>query len=232
MDAILSGLTRFRSEVFPQQQALYRRLVSDGQQPKALVISCADSRVAPELITQSGPGELFVCRNAGNIVPPFAQANGGVSSVIEYAVMALGVRDILVCGHSDCGAMKALLKPEALTDMPNVRAWLRHSNAAHSVLCSAYPRGLCDHEAARILAQENVVTQLQHLRTHPSVAARLAKGDLSLHGWFFDLETGEVSAVDGTTGRFARVTGDNILPIAVPPAQRLAAAAPAQHAAE
>jgi carbonic anhydrase len=219
---LLQRVSRFRCEIFPDHQSLYRQLASDGQQPKVLMISCADSRVVPELITQSSPGELFVCRNAGNIVPPFAQANGGVSSAIEYAVVALGVRDIVVCGHSHCGAMKALLHPELLHDMPNVQSWLRHSHAAYSVLVNAYPQDLTAHETAKVLALENVVAQLQHLRTHPSVAARVATGAISLHGWFFDLETGETLALDGASGRFSRIDEDGQYPVAVPPLQRLA----------
>ena len=197
----------------PDQQALYQRLATNGQSPKALMISCADSRVVPELITQADPGELFVCRNAGNIVPPFSQANGGVSSTVEYAVMVLGVRDIVVCGHSDCGAMKAFLTPEKLEDMPNVAAWLRHSHAANSVVCSAYPH-LEGTERVRALALENVIAQINHLRTHPSVAAALAKGELTLHGWFFDIQTRSILALDGTTGVFHPVENGTELPIA------------------
>ena len=127
MEQFLERAALFRGQVFPAQSALYERLASHGQSPSALMVSCADSRVVPELITQAAPGDLFVCRNAGNIVPPFSQANGGVSSAVEYAVMALGVRDIVVCGHSDCGAMKAFSNPAALEKMPNVAAWLRHA---------------------------------------------------------------------------------------------------------
>jgi len=198
-------------------------LATDGQSPKALMISCADSRVVPELITQSGPGELFVCRNAGNIVPPFSQANGGVSSAVEYAVVALEVSEIIVCGHSDCGAMKAFLTPEKLHAMPNVAAWLRHAHAAHQVVCCAYPH-LEEKAAVRALAQENVVAQINHLRTHPSVAAALAQGRLSLHGWFFDIETGGVLALNGETGRFEQVGEQAALPVAVAPVRRAAAA--------
>ncbi|WP_342236700.1 carbonic anhydrase [Inquilinus sp. OTU3971] len=223
MDDLFHGMARFRAEVFPLQQPLYQKLATDGQQPQALVISCADSRVVPELITQSGPGQIFCCRNAGNIVPPFSQANGGVSSAIEYAVVALGVRDIVVCGHSDCGAMKALLHPEALRDMPNVAAWLRHSHAAHRVVCEAYPPDRGERETLRSLALENVVAQLNHLRTHPSVASRIAQGRLRLHGWFFELETGEIHAYDGAAGRFGRIDGAGGLPVALPPMPRLAA---------
>jgi carbonic anhydrase len=213
MDQFLDRMARLRGQVFPTQQALYERLATHGQSPKALMISCADSRVVPELITHADPGELFVTRNAGNIVPPFSQANGGVSSAVEYAVVALGVRDIVVCGHSDCGAMKAFLHPEALEEMPNVAAWLRHSHAAHKVVCTAYPH-LEEKAAVRALALENVVAQLNHLRTHPSVAAALAQGRLTLHGWFFDIETCSILALDGATGQFQPVQENERLPIA------------------
>jgi carbonic anhydrase len=218
---MLERAALFRDNVFPGESALYRRLASDGQSPRALMISCADSRVVPEIITQAGPGELFVCRNAGNIVPPFSQANGGVSSAVEYAVIALGVRDIIVCGHSDCGAMKAFSNPDALAQMPNVAAWLRHAHAAHSVVCSAY-HDLDDASAARALALENVVVQLNHLRTHPSVASAVAKGELTLHGWFFDIETGDILALDGDAGTFVKVRDSGSMPVALSAKPRIA----------
>lgn len=220
--SIIQGISTFRGSVFPGQQRMYERLVRDGQQPKALIIACADSRVAPEHITQAGPGELFVCRNAGNIVPPFAEMNGGVSSAIEYAVVALGVRDIVVCGHSDCGAMKGLMQPGALKDMPNVAAWLRHSHAADRIVCEAYPDDIDPGDRLRALALENVVVQLAHLRTHPSVASALARGRLSLHGWFFEIETGRLHAYDGS--RFVALTDDTPLPVAEVSTPRRAAA--------
>ncbi|CAN7567387.1 carbonic anhydrase [Rhizobium rhizogenes] len=215
MNDLLKGISSFRGVVFPNHSALYRRLAQEGQQPQALMISCADSRVMPETITQSGPGELFVCRNAGNIVPPFSTANGGVSSAIEYAVLALGVRDIIVCGHSDCGAMKGLCCPELLKPMPNVAAWLKHSYAAHSIVCEAYPADLSERQKVRAVAMENVVVQLDHLRTHPSVAAKLATNDVTLHGWFFDIETGEVQVYDGAAASFTEIYEDRPLPVAV-----------------
>ncbi|MCJ2105351.1 carbonic anhydrase [Methylobacterium sp. E-041] len=236
MDNIIQGISEFQDKVFPGQQAMYQRLVRDGQQPKALIIACADSRVSPEHITQAGPGELFVCRNAGNIVPPFSTATGGVSSAIEYAVVALGVRDVVVCGHSDCGAMKGLMSPEALARMPNVAAWLRHSHAAERIVCEAYPADMDPKERHRALALENVIVQLANLRTHPSVAAGLAKGQLRLHGWFFEIETGILLAYDGEAGRFLPLdaldsAGD--FPVAQGSAVRMAAPeyAPPQAAA-
>lgn len=220
MTDILDAASRFQREGFLENRTLYERLARDGQSPKALIISCADSRVIPESITDAGPGDVFVCRNAGNIVPPFDVASGGVSSAIEYAVVALGVRDIVVCGHSGCGAMKALLDPKSLEPMPNVAAWLRHSSAAQAIVCEAYPADMEAADAACAMAMENVAQQIVHLRGHPSVAAKLARGEIRLHGWYFEIETGVVQALDGETGRFAPIVDAASAPVAVAPAPR------------
>ncbi|WNO52847.1 carbonic anhydrase [Stakelama saccharophila] len=220
MNEFLERVSDFQQRAFADKQALYDKLATDGQSPKALMISCADSRVVPEEIFRASPGDLFVCRNAGNIVPPFSHANGGVSSTVEFAVAALGVRDIIVCGHSDCGAMKGLLNPELASSMPNVAAWLRHSHAAHSVV-GTYSDCTGD-DAVRAAALENVVAQLGHLRTHPSVAAGIARGDIALHGWFFDIKHGRVLALDGDTGEFRAIRADQPLPVALPAAPRRA----------
>lgn len=222
MNEIIGRIFKFEKHVFARHADLYSRLATDGQNPKALMISCADSRIVPELILQAEPGDLFVTRNAGNIVPPFAQANGGVSSAVEYAVLALGVTDIIVCGHSGCGAMEGLLKPGALDEMPNVAAWLRHSHAAQGVVRDCYP-DLAHDERLRVLSLENVVCQLAHLRTHPSVAAGIARGQIALHGWFVDIHAGSILALDGQRGHFTPVRDDSPLPIALPHAARLAA---------
>ncbi|WCM27630.1 carbonic anhydrase [Sphingomonas sp. QA11] len=232
MNDLIGRVISFEKQVFPNHSALFAQLVSDGQSPKALMISCADSRVVPEQILQAGPGELFVCRNAGNIVPPFSNHNGGVSSTVEYAVMALGVRDIIVCGHADCGAMKALMNPAGLERMPNVAAWLRHSDAACSVVNDCYPSDMEDAERVRAAALENVVAQIAHLRTHPSVASAIARGELALHGWFVDIREGVILALDGETGRFATIADDRPIPVALVAAQRLAASSHALEAAE
>ena len=223
MNELIGRVFSFEKQVFPNRSALYSHLATNGQRPKALMISCADSRVVPEQIMQADPGDLFVCRNAGNIVPPFSQANGGVSSTVEYAVLALGVRDIIVCGHSDCGAMKALMAPESLANMPNVAAWLRHSNAAYSVVHDCYPE-MAQGDLERAAALENIVVQLAHLRTHPSVASAIARGELALHGWFVDIHEGVILALDGGTGHFAAVRDDRPLPVALPAGHRLATA--------
>ena len=221
MNDLIGRVLSFEKQVFPNQSALFAKLVSDGQSPKALMISCADSRVVPEQIMQAAPGELFVCRNAGNMVPPFATMNGGVSSTVEYAVVALGVRDIIVCGHSDCGAMKALAAPEPPKGMPNVVAWLRHGSAAEHVVSSCCP-DLGEAERVRAIALENVITQIAHLRTHPSVAAALARGEMALHGWFVDISAGQVLGLDGDSGQFLPLRENQPLPVAVPAALRVA----------
>ncbi len=222
MNELLGRVFSFEKHVFPNESALYNRLASDGQSPKALMISCADSRIVPEHIIQAQPGDLFVCRNAGNIVPPHATQNGGVTSTVEYAVMVLGGRDIIVCGHSDCGAMKALSTNADLSAMPNVAAWLRHSHAAQMVCRASYTDDLSDAEKLRNMALENVVAQLAHLRTHPSVASGIARGEIALHGWYVDIHAGQVLGLDGSTGRFMPLREDEPMPIALPHARRLA----------
>jgi carbonic anhydrase len=222
MNEVIGRIFKFEKHVFARHADLYSRLATNGQSPKALMISCADSRIVPELILQAEPGDLFVTRNAGNIVPPFAQANGGVSSAVEYAVVALGVTDIIVCGHSGCGAMEALLRPGSLDEMPNVAAWLRHSHAAQGVARNCYP-GLDEKDRLRVLSLENVVCQLAHLRTHPSVAAGIARGKIALHGWFVDIHAGAILALDEEKGHFTPVRDDSPLPVACPHASRLAA---------
>lgn len=214
MNDLIIRAARFRDDVFPARRALYENLANHGQAPKALMISCADSRVVPEFITQCEEGELFVTRNAGNIVPPYATQLGGVSAVIEYAVVALAVRDIVICGHSGCGAMRALLTGHGLTEMPNVAAWLRHSHAAQCVVHATYPETLDTPEAMRAMELENVVAQLNNLRTHPSIAAALARGAVTLHGWYFDVQNGHVWALDGESGNFIPLSDEQLTPIA------------------
>ena len=220
MNDLIGRVFSFEKTVFPQSGDLFAKLSSQGQAPKALMISCADSRIVPEQILQAQPGELFVCRNAGNMIPPYATMNGGVSSTVEYAVMALGVRDIIVCGHSDCGAMKGMAQPEALGAMPNVAAWLRHGAAAAQVVQHCCP-DLTGAERVRALSLENVIAQLAHLRTHPSVASAIAKGEMALHGWFVDIAAGQVLGLDGETGQFAPLREDFPLPVALPAQRRL-----------
>lgn len=221
MNELIGRVFHFEKTIFPASSELFGKLSTEGQEPKALMISCADSRIVPEQIMQAQPGDLFVCRNAGNMVPTFATQNGGVSSTVEYAVVALGVRDIIVCGHSDCGAMKALAAPELPAGMPSVEAWLRHGAAAKHIVDSCH-HDLEGSERVRRLSLENVIAQLSNLRTHPSVASAMAKGEMSLHGWFVDIAAGQVLGLDGETGRFVPLRENEPLPIAVPARTRLA----------
>ena len=214
MQRILNGVRRFQRDVFPRERPLFRRLAS-GQNPEALFLTCADSRIVPDLITQTGPGDLFICRNAGNIAPPYGEAAGGVSATIEYAVVGLRVRDIVVCGHSHCGAMMAILRPEQLRSMPSVSAWLWHADRARLIV-EEHHADLSDEEKIEMLTQQNVLGQIDHLRTYPSVASRMLKGELRLHGWVYHIETGVVKAYDPSTGSFSPIAN------AEPPLEEIA----------
>lgn len=199
MRDIIDGFLRFQREVYPQRAELFKQLATT-QHPKALFVTCSDSRVVPELLTQREPGELFVIRNAGNIVPSYGPEPGGVSATVEYAVAVLGVKDIVICGHSDCGAMGAISRCTCLDNLPAVASWLRHSDAAKAINAAHHfdsPRAKLDG-----LVRENVIAQLANLRTHPSVALALEQGRLNLHGWVYDIEAGSIDALDGATRRF------------------------------
>jgi carbonic anhydrase len=227
MNDLIGRVFGFEKQVYPDRSELYGRLAREGQSPGALMISCADSRIVPEHVMQASPGELFVCRNAGNMVPPASDNIGGVSATVEYAVAVLGVRDIIVCGHSDCGAMKGLAGPvDALAGVPAVAAWLRHGAAARAVVDKSYPE-LEGDARIRALSLENIVAQLTHLRSHPSVAAAIARGEMALHGWFVDILDGCVLGLDGESGRFVPLREDEPLPVALPSRERRAAAEPA-----
>jgi carbonic anhydrase len=214
---IVDGFLHFHHEVFPQQEELFKKLAT-AQAPKAMFITCADSRIVPELITQSSPGDLFVTRNVGNVVPPYGQMNGGVSTAIEYAVLALGVQHIIICGHSDCGAMRAVLNPDSLEKMPTVKAWLRHAEVAKTMV---HDNCHCadEKESMPILTEENVIAQLQHLRTHPSLASRMANCHWFIHGWVYNIETSEIKAYDADQGRFLPLDGSHPIPVATPKAR-------------
>lgn len=192
LDKLKEGILRFRTEVYPAQAETYRKAGSEPQRPAALIVTCADSRIDPELITQSGPGEVFVTRNIGNLVPAYGEMLGGVSAVVEYAVSALKVKHIAVCGHSDCGAMKALLHPASLESMATVKRWMRNAEAALSVTESLSEKDEKPSERLRRLTEENALLQVQHLRTHPSVAGAMAREELTLSAWVYDIGTGEV----------------------------------------
>jgi carbonic anhydrase len=194
VDRILKGLSRFQKNVYPKHRDLFQKLAL-GQRPEALFITCADSRIDPCMLTQTKPGDLFICRVIGNVVPPYPDAIGGVSATIEYAVGVLGVPDVIVCGHTDCGVMKGVVNPEPLEPLTSVTAWLNYAQPARQA-AAAQEQKLADLEFLLAVTERNVVEQLGNLRTHPSVAARLEQGDLRLHGWLYDLGEGVVTVYD------------------------------------
>jgi len=196
---LLKGAQTFHDEVYPKNQELFFDL-AEGQSPATLFITCADSRINPSMITQTKPGELFIVRNVGNIVPPYGEMLGGVSSAIEYAVGALGITNIVVCGHSNCGAMGALMDLDSpkLDKLPTVKRWLRTADTARAV---AFALRADDAGPASVqdLAEQNVLLQLTHLRTHPLVAAALASNKLTLQGWFYDIAKGTITVLNEET---------------------------------
>ncbi|MCX7418736.1 MAG: carbonic anhydrase [Planctomycetia bacterium] len=207
MQEFFSGVHQFQSQVFQRERDFFDKLVA-GQSPSALFVTCSDSRVDPNLITQSGPGELFVLRNAGNIVPPYGASNGGESATIEYAVAALGVRDIVICGHSRCGAVNALLHPEKAAGMPLVSAWLNHAETTRRIIQENYSNITGD-DLVEIAVQEHVLVQVENIQTHPAVAVKLQRGELALHAWIYRLETGTISAYSSENARFELLTTDD-----------------------
>ncbi len=201
MQKLVDGIHEFQQQYFTSHKLLFERL-ANGQQPLALFITCSDSRIDPSLLTQTQPGELFIMRNAGNIVPPYGAVMGGEAATIEFAICVLKVKDIIVCGHSHCGAMNGLLHPEQVVEMPAVQVWLTHAEATSRIMKENYKH--ITEEAPRLTAtvEENVLVQLENLRTHPSAAAKLARGELKLHGWVYKFETGQVFAYDADEGQF------------------------------
>jgi carbonic anhydrase len=199
MDDLIAGVRTFQRDVYPQNWELFERLAR-GQSPDALVITCSDSRVDPNLLTQARPGQLFELRNAGNLVPKYSEHVGGVTATIEFAVTALGVTNIIICGHSGCGAMAGLLNPEQLRGMPRVAEWLKHASVVRESLAAAGQLDAPD--ALERAIEANVIVQLDHLRSHPSVAEKLSNGRVRLHGWVYHIATGEVMSYDANHREF------------------------------
>ena len=194
VEKFLGGISRFQKDVYQKHQDFFETLAM-GQRPEALFITCADSRIDPCLLTQTKPGELFICRVIGNIVPPYPDAISGVSATIEYAVGVLRVPEVIVCGHTDCGVMKGALDPESLRAYPNVMAWLRYAKVQHH---ERQPSA----DSLLALTEDNVVAQLKNLRSHPTVQARLEEGDLALHGWVYHIGPGTVTTYNEATRKF------------------------------
>jgi len=204
MPAFAAGVVKFQKEVYPEKRALFEKL-SLGQAPEALFITCSDSRIETAMITQTDPGELFICRNAGNIVPPHMEKAGGMTASIEFACAVLNVPHIVVCGHTECGAMDGALHPERVAHLPHVSEWLGYAGAAVQEIEDQLGDKPEPEKLAR-LTERNVILQLKNLASHPAVAARLKKDDLKLHGWVYDIKTGDVSAYDSDLKKFIPVS--------------------------
>lgn len=199
------GIHHFQENYFAKNRAMFEKL-AEGQNPETLFITCSDSRVNPNLITNTDPGELFLVRNVGNIVPSVARGVlGGVSAAIEYAVEVLKVSHVVVCGHTGCGAMDAILHPERVEHLPFVKRWLDESAAIRDIIAQRY--GGLDLEARMNAAvEENVLVQLENLRSFSFVARRLDEGSLTIGGWVYQISTGAVFDYDPVAGQFLQIT--------------------------
>ena len=201
MKRLIQGLHQFQTNYFTEHRDLFE-LLSQGQHPRVLFITCSDSRIDPNLMTQAEPGGMFIIRNAGNIIPPYNATNGGEGAAVEYAIHALGIEEIIVCGHSHCGAMKGLLQIGKLAEeMPAVYEWLKHAEATRRAVKEHYQ----EYEGEELLnatIKENVLTQLENLRTYPVIYSRLKSGKLQIHGWFYEIETGEVLEYSSTLKKY------------------------------
>lgn len=212
MNKLLDGLRSFQASVYPKNAHAFRKL-ADQQHPLAAMITCADSRIVTSLLLQCDPGDVFVCRNAGNIVPPYDADMSGVAASVEYALDVLQVRHLIVCGHSDCGAMKALLEPDSVRSLPAVSRWLKNADAARRI-AAAEPAFESSADRLRFATQENIIVQLTNLTTYPPVAAALSRGAVELHGWYYDIGAGQVFHFDPQLRRFVAFDSAAQLPLA------------------
>ena len=197
---IIQGIQLFQERVFGTKESLFQKL-GEGQAPLALFITCSDSRINPNLLTQTEPGELFILRTAGNLVPPHGSPPSSEEATLEYALKHLHIRDVILCGHSRCGAVQALLAPDSLRDLPGVAQWLTH---ARDVLPAVERLGASLSPAEKILLaiERNVLVQLEHVKSYPFVTEALTAGRLRLHAWVYHFESGQVTAHDPGKERF------------------------------
>jgi carbonic anhydrase len=214
MQKLARGVHTFQAQYFARHKDLFRNLAERGQRPEALFITCADARIVPSLITSTEPGELFIVRNVGNIVP-HVSLPGGTAAAIEYAVEVLEVRDIIVCGHTHCGAIQALLDPASMDRLPLVRRWLAQNERVRDIVAQRYAHL---EPAARMTAaiEENVLVSLENLRAFPFIAERLARGQARMSGWVYKIETGQVFEFDPRVGEFIDLSAPSIPPPAPP----------------
>lgn len=214
MTRIIQGVFDFQQRVFHSKRTLFARL-SAGQRPLALFITCSDSRINPNLLTQTEPGELFILRNAGNLVPPCDTPPNGEAATIEYAVQQLHVRDIILCGHSQCGAMAGLVAPETVAPMPAVAAWLKFAEASIERARKRHPHA-AGPELLQAVIEQNVLLQMEHLQTLPPVREGAEAGRVRLHAWVYGFERGEVTAYDAESDAFIPLNAAHLEKLTVP----------------
>lgn len=208
MRRLIEGISKFQfQECYPRRD--FFQNLAKGQSPETMFITCSDSRVSPHLLTQTDPGELFVLRNAGNIVPTHGTGNGGEEATIEYAVSVLGIKDIIVCGHSHCGAMHGLLNPESVNELPSVHNWLQHAETTRAVVHSKHMH-LNSEDLLAEAIKENVIVQLDNLRTIPSVNTKIRQGKLKIHGWMYMIENGDVLVYQEKSNTFIPLSSEQV----------------------
>jgi carbonic anhydrase len=200
MQKLLKGIHSFRSGFFASHRELFEQLATSGQRPETLFITCSDSRVVPNLITDAAPGELFIVRNVGNVVPT-PDLPGGNAAAIQYAVEVLQVENVIVCGHTQCGALKAILEPETVAHLEYVKRWVNGTIRVKKLIDEKYAH-LNDEQKWTAAIQENVLAQLENLREYPFITERLDAGKLHISGWIFDVGRGEVFDYDPEQGEF------------------------------
>ncbi|MBI5664727.1 MAG: carbonic anhydrase [Nitrospirae bacterium] len=208
MDKLYKGIHKFQESYFKKEEEFFQR-ISQEQKPDVLFITCSDSRVDPNLVTQSKPGELFIVRNVGNIIPPYEaiKDKNSVAAAIEFAVLRLNVRDVIVCGHSNCGAMQSLSWQDSdFNNMPHLREWISIAMPVNRIMRRFYPDASAD-IYNRIVEETNVLLQLQNVQTYPFVADALNQGHLHLHGWYYDIGTGSVYSYDPSVHQFNLISG-------------------------
>jgi len=206
MEKLYKGIHTFQQAYFKREEDFFRRL-SESQTPEVLFITCSDSRVDPNLVTQSRPGELFIVRNVGNIIPPYdaIKDKNSVAAAIEFAVLALKVKDIIVCGHSNCGAMQTLYRDEKELDaMPHLRDWLKIVLPVRQIVADFYPN-LSTESCQRVTEEENVLMQLNNIQTYPFVVKALNEGSLHLHGWYYDIGKGNICSYNPVKDVFEEI---------------------------
>lgn len=203
MKKLIKGLHKFQTEVFPIQKDFFQELTK-GQAPEILFVTCSDSRINPHLVTSADPGDLFIIRNAGNIIPAFP-AQGGEIATIEFAVCELKVEHIIICGHSHCGAIEAAFNLDVLMNQPHVRTWIGNNIVPTLDFVHQNYQELDQMTEANILLQEHVLKQIENIKTHSVVMQEITDRSVTLHAWIYAFEKGDIFSFNQQEGQFERI---------------------------